>query len=312
MRPKPLILAAGLILVSVSRAPAEQLFESKGVVQVNAPVLQLGPLAPARPADLSNELYIILSDRILRETIDKLDLADRWKVKPDAAVKRLRDMLDRKVIRGTNLIEVRVQSPQAEEAQQICTTLLNVYKAYREAQERERAKHALKALEAELQLQENVVEEKRKAFHAILKAVGRPFEEGKDPRATLQDAHEAATELAADRARIEAALDALLALEDKERMGRIIEELKTERARLAAEQNDPQAIEQRRLEDPVDQALEAQDYAEAKAAHESALRILESMKINFASRRATLDILKTPVTIHEQPKAGRAPERENK
>ncbi|MFP6867062.1 MAG: polysaccharide biosynthesis tyrosine autokinase, partial [Roseibacillus sp.] len=63
----------------------------------------------------------------------------------------------------------------AEDERDIAREVAEAYKDRRDSEERDRAMMALNALETEVRSQEDLVEEKRKLFHTIVKAVGIPF-----------------------------------------------------------------------------------------------------------------------------------------
>ena len=72
----------------------------------------------------------------------------------------------------------RVRHGQAADARDIANEVMLSYAQQREQRERERASALLDRLEAEVRTQEDLVEEKRRLFHTIVKAVGVPYLEG--------------------------------------------------------------------------------------------------------------------------------------
>ena len=63
-------------------------------------------------------------------------------------------------------------------SKRIAKEVSTVYRERRQKDERKRAEDALNALDSEVRAQEDLVEEKRKLFHTIVKAVGIPYIEG--------------------------------------------------------------------------------------------------------------------------------------
>ena len=57
----------------------------------------------------------------------------------------------------------------------------------------------------------------------------------------------------------------------------------------------------------VDRALESHEYVESRRQYENAQSMLQQMKLQHSSKRISLKIPKNPITIHEEPKAGRRP-----
>jgi len=68
-----------------------------------------------------------------------------------------------------------------------------------------------------------------------------------------------------------------------------------------------QQVVNRTRDEAVDQALESQDYIEAKREYESAQAMLQSMKLQHSAKRIALKLPKNPITIHQEPKIGKKP-----
>ncbi len=161
-------------------------YESKAVVQVNHSILEIDPLAgatgptftgayPSR-SYIQNEFQVIVQEQTLKRVIERLDLSSRWNgMNPDSVIKVLKDIVKTKEIRGTDLIEITVRHHNAQDARDIADAVSRAYQERRDSEERGRAGKALNALDSEVRLQEDRVEEKRKLFHTIVKAVGIPY-----------------------------------------------------------------------------------------------------------------------------------------
>ena len=164
-------------------------YESKAVVQVHPAVIELDPLAGAAGTPFTgslpsksyilNEFSVIVQEQTLKRVVERLDLSSRWNgMDPDVIVGQLKSMVKTDQIRGTDLIEIRVRHGKPLDARDIAQAVSEAYKERRESEERSRANLALEALETEVRTQEDIVEDKRKLFHTIVKAVGIPYIEG--------------------------------------------------------------------------------------------------------------------------------------
>jgi capsular exopolysaccharide synthesis family protein len=160
-------------------------YESTSVVQVNPAVLELDPLAGMTGPPtigsyytrsyIQNEFKIIEAEKTLQRVVDVLDLTNRWGTDKNTTLLLLKKVLKTEQIRGTDLIEIRIRHQKAEDALAIARQIATSYQERRKDEERARATQALDALETEVRSQEDLVEEKRKLFHTIVKAVGIPY-----------------------------------------------------------------------------------------------------------------------------------------
>lgn len=161
-------------------------YESKVLLQVHYTVQQVDPLAGmtgpaltgAQPSRsyIMNQFSVIEAEKTLIRVVERLDLTTRWNgMDTGTAVFVLKSILKAEQIRGTDLIEIRIRHQNAEDARDIAREVAESYKDRRDSEELDRAMMALNALETEVRLQEDLVEEKRKLFHTIVKAVGIPF-----------------------------------------------------------------------------------------------------------------------------------------
>lgn len=160
-------------------------YESISVVQVNPAVLELDPLAgmtgpPTIGAYytrsyMQNEFKAIEAEKTLQRVVDVLDLTNRWSTDRNTTLLLLKKVLKTEQIRGTDLIEIRIRHQKREDALAIAKQVAAAYQERRKDEELARANQALDALETEVRSQEDLVEEKRKLFHTIVKAVGIPY-----------------------------------------------------------------------------------------------------------------------------------------
>ncbi len=164
-------------------------YESTALLQVNHSFVELDPLngAAGQPmtgaspsqAYIQNQFKVIESEKTLLRVVERLDLTTRWRgFDRDMALLKLKSILKTEQIRNTDHIEIRIRHQKQEDARDIAKEIAESYQLGRNADERKRAEEALDALESEVRSQEDLVEDRRRHFHAIVKAVGIPYIEG--------------------------------------------------------------------------------------------------------------------------------------
>ncbi|MCH2065145.1 MAG: polysaccharide biosynthesis tyrosine autokinase [Roseibacillus sp.] len=164
-------------------------YESTALLQVNHSFVELDPLngAAGQPmtgaspshAYIQNQFKIIESEKTLLRVVERLDLTTRWRgFDRDMALLKLKGILKTEQIRNTDHIEIRIRHQNREDARDVAKEIAESYQLGRNADERQRAGDALDALESEVRSQEDLVEDKRRHFHSIVKAVGIPYIEG--------------------------------------------------------------------------------------------------------------------------------------
>lgn len=144
-------------------------FESRAVVQVN-PSNRFGTAfgddnnsqIQMTPQFFATQFEIIRSQMTLRRVLDKLRLTNRWNVTEADALMTLTGIVQAQNIRGTDLIEITVLHPGAEDARDIAVEVYEAYKARRVQEETDLSENASKQLEQAVLEHSDVVEEKRK------------------------------------------------------------------------------------------------------------------------------------------------------
>ncbi|NNC90844.1 MAG: polysaccharide biosynthesis tyrosine autokinase [Akkermansiaceae bacterium] len=163
-------------------------YQSIAVVQVNPSVQEVDPFGGSMGQAVTGaymtrqffatEFKVIVAEQTLKRVVDRLDLTSRWNQNPDSIVGTLKGIVSTEQVRGTDLIEIRVRHPSAQDARDIAEKVAEAYKERRTSMEMDRAHRALNALDTELRDQEDLVEEKRKVLDTIVQAVGIPYFEG--------------------------------------------------------------------------------------------------------------------------------------
>ena len=164
-------------------------YESTALLQVNYSYIELDPLngsvgqpmtgASPSHAYIQNQFKIIESEKTLSRVVETLDLTTRWSgFDEDMALMKLKSILKTEQIRNTDHIEIRIRHQNREDAQAVAKAIAESYRDGRNKEELKRAGDALDALESEVRSQEDLVEDKRRHFHSIVRAVGIPYIEG--------------------------------------------------------------------------------------------------------------------------------------
>ena len=111
--------------------------------------------------------------------VERLDLTTRWNnFDRNMALLKLKSILKTEQVRNTDHIEIRIRHQNRDDARDIAKAIADSYQEGRNEDERKRAGDALDALESEVRSQEDLVEDKRRHFHSIVRAVGIPYIEG--------------------------------------------------------------------------------------------------------------------------------------
>ena len=172
-----LALLMGLLASAVVTYTMPTKYESKAVIQVNQSNIIGGcfPSTNAKNVPLyqihfSNELEAFRSQKTISEVVHQLNLTARWGISEENALFTLRDMIDVKSIRDTDLIEVTVRHANPQEAREITQEIYEAYKKHNDEWERNRFAEGINELEKAIQDQADVVEEKRNRLDNLLKS----------------------------------------------------------------------------------------------------------------------------------------------
>lgn len=145
-------------------------FEAEAVIEVRPRERMIGEISQAptmTPQFFGTEFEKIKSRNSLEKVIDDLDLTARWNTDKETALKRLKDSVETKNIRGTDLIAIRVRQPDEQDAKEITRAVTEAYRDYRSSLEAKTAENALTELRKAVRQQEDKVEERRKILTTI-------------------------------------------------------------------------------------------------------------------------------------------------
>ena len=163
-------------------------YESTSVVQVHPSMITISPIGQSGQSGLGtlmtrnymeNEFEWINAPETLTEAAERLDLPARWTMDLEDVVKTLRGIVATNPRRGTDFIEITVRHSKPEEAKEIAEAISAAYVARRNREELERAESALVALDDELTLQGDFVQEHRKELTVLIQQYGIPYFDGR-------------------------------------------------------------------------------------------------------------------------------------
>ena len=125
------------------------------------------------PYFIQTEFEVIQSEVVLGKVVADLDLCREWgkkygveRLKTYEAVDLLKRRIDRRPVRNTSLLEIRVYSDKADEAAKLANAIAEVYREHRQEQRRQLSMGGIKALEQRFADQEAKV---RKAQEEVEK-----------------------------------------------------------------------------------------------------------------------------------------------
>ncbi|MGE9267428.1 MAG: GumC family protein [Verrucomicrobiales bacterium] len=161
-------------------------FQSTAVVQVHPTMFTLDPFGDAGGANVSNgsimtrafmenEFQVITTDHTLREAAESINLPERWGMDMDLVVMTLKGIIEANPRRGTDFIEITVRHPKKDIACDVAAAIAKAYSERRNRMEQGRSQEALNALDEELTLQGDRVQEKRKALTVLIQQYGIPY-----------------------------------------------------------------------------------------------------------------------------------------
>ena len=322
----------------------------------------------------ATQFAVISSRATLERIVEKLGLTMRWNLPADEVVDVLAGIVTVQQVRDTDLIEIRVRHTQPEDARDIADMVAREYASRRSEMEMERAQDVLSALDAELEIQENKVEEKRKALDTIIKTLGIPpnVSGAVDEFGRSQDeingmAERQRYEAVREREQLHTQIKSLLRFKGENLwryaaglklpqngasvlyheyradlrnmnslaaggMGDAHPEMVAQSARVdvAEKELEREVVAIRKLlesqlmtvekhQEKLKMAAPSPDskppvkeivppaYASAKRDYDAARELQQSQKLTQSSRRIQLRIPRSPVTIHERPRTGKAP-----
>jgi len=163
-------------------------YESTSVLQVHPSMITISPTGHSGQAGLGtlmtrnymeNEFETINAPETMAEAAKALQLPARWSMDMDEVIKTLRAIVRTTPRRGTDFIEITVRHSKPEEAKEIAEELSKAYVSRRNREELERAEKGLSALDDELTLQGDLVQEQRRELTVLIQQYGIPYFDGR-------------------------------------------------------------------------------------------------------------------------------------
>jgi capsular polysaccharide biosynthesis protein len=171
-----LLVAGGLLVAVLMGWVMPKKYESTVVIQV------LGGMRESSEEKPSTEMMDAEARRVVGvPTFDRvrerLQLEKRWDADAEEVTEILRGTVQAEVREGTDLIEITARHTSPGDARDVAIGLAEEYSDLRKEEEIRKAQMALDALDAELKVQEDKVEEKRKMLDQLLEGSGMSIDE---------------------------------------------------------------------------------------------------------------------------------------
>lgn len=177
-----------LLTAAVVTSIIPEKFQSTAVVQVHPTLVTIDPFGDnagatqntgqiATRSFMQNQFEIITTENTLREAAESIDLPHRWSMEMESVTAILRGIVTASPRRGTDFIEISVRHPRKDDARDIALAIAQTYTERRNRAERNRATKALEALDEELTLQGDRVQEKRNALTVLIQQYGNIYSE---------------------------------------------------------------------------------------------------------------------------------------
>lgn len=150
-------------------------YESRAVIEVRPRVPLISGVAYDSRGSTGyywSEASMIKSRYSLSKVLEKLDLANQWRVDRETALQMLPKMVTTEEIKGTDVIAIRVRCPDQQAARDIAQEVVRCYRDYRNETESRELERALEELNKAVAEQEQIVEERRRLLAAIVRAKG--------------------------------------------------------------------------------------------------------------------------------------------
>lgn len=179
---RALLAIAACVILSLSIFPfLPKEFESEAIIEIkpqNGAILLEGSQSasafnqPLTPQFFGTEFGKIKSRSSLEKVITNLNLAERWGVDKESALKLLKKSVTTENVKGTDLISIRARNAKGEDAKDITAEVVKAYKAYRTEIESRDAEKSLFELNKAIRDQEDKMEERRKVLATIVRTKG--------------------------------------------------------------------------------------------------------------------------------------------
>jgi beta-lactamase regulating signal transducer with metallopeptidase domain/uncharacterized protein involved in exopolysaccharide biosynthesis len=129
------------------------------------------------PYFIQTEFEVIRSEPVLQRVIETLNLHHIWgqrysdgkPLRKSESISLLRNRMELRVIRNTNLIEVRVRTDQAKEAEQLANTIARAFQELRAEQRKALVANGIRALEEQFQNQQQKTSEAQRRVDELKK-----------------------------------------------------------------------------------------------------------------------------------------------
>lgn len=156
----------GLMVAAVVTYVIPKKYESQATIEVRQGPMD-GGSHQMTPQFFGTEFEIIISHDSLVKVTDKLELANKWGVDKETAIRILKGIVQTQNIRGTDLILVTVRHTNKADARDITAEIVRVYRDYRKEVSKRDLERNLAEWNKSVREQEDKVEERRKFLSEI-------------------------------------------------------------------------------------------------------------------------------------------------
>ena len=200
---------SGFVVVEVHRLPLPNASNSPGVI---------APVPLSEETFFATERAVLRSPAVLERVVDRLDLTKGTKSSKADLVRRLMQQVEVARDGKSAVFTIQARSATLKDAQEIALAVAHAYRGVRTDQFMDRAEKNFGTVDNSLREQEDLVEEKRKLFHTIVKAVGIPYLEGRFGVEQIERVDHAVFEKTKAKQQLEIQIKTLLRLKGDEQL----------------------------------------------------------------------------------------------
>ena len=124
------------------------------------------------------QFEVITAPETLKRVVDKMDLKTTWNQTEEQAVSTLRGMIETQISGNSDIIEITAVHIEAKTAKDIAENVALAYRDRRNEEEEQLAQNQLKALDQQIEEQEDRVVQKRKVVDQITQYTGVALYQG--------------------------------------------------------------------------------------------------------------------------------------
>jgi uncharacterized protein involved in exopolysaccharide biosynthesis len=164
-----------------------KLYEASATIQLNPTPATGANAQQTSSTQFSTAIELITSSTVLERVAESLDLTQRWGLPKQEVIAHLQSAVTAGVVRGTDLVTVRVRMPNADDAMKIANSTVNQFGEHQAERRRERSGIIHAELKNAIYAQEDTLEEKRKVLMRLRESLD-PSQPTISEQAAIEDA----------------------------------------------------------------------------------------------------------------------------